>query len=241
MRLRTLPFLLLVALFSLALGWSAAHAEDGDFDTLDRLQNLQLEARAAARAKDWAAARELAEIVLTLDDTEYTADTRLILVRSLEGQAQYGAAIYELKQYQSLDLPKAALRQADRLMRRLEMARTYERLSSGEARLSLDDRKARAGAVSMLVGGVSLTATGAYFVGMDLYWASKNVSSGSWALIGGSLLGIGIGLDIAGAVLLHRTRNRDVSRAERRRSDQGPRITLSASSESFAVQIGASW
>lgn len=241
MRSRTLSSLLLISVLSLALGVPVVHAGDGDFDTLDRLQNLRVEARAAARAKDWVAARDLAEIVLTLDDTEYTADTRLVLVRALEGQGQYGAAIYELKQYQALDLPKAALQKAERLMRRLEMARTYERLSSGEEGLSLDARKTRAAGVSLLVGGVSLTATGAYFIGMDLYWASKNVSSGSWALLGGSLLGVGIGLDIAGAVLIHRTRNRGGSRTERRRFDHRPRIALSAGSESFAFQIGGQW
>jgi len=216
-------------------------AEDGDFDQLERLLELQREALAAARVKDWDRARELAEVVLTLDDSEFTAGSRLILVQALESEHQYGAALYELKQY--LDLPELSsgnLRRGERIQKRLNSLREAELAVGGASNRKLGQPKV-ASAVGILLGGIALSVTGSYFIGVDINWQVQGVRSGTWAAIGTPLLAFGVSLDIAGLVLLGKARRPQASSADLRRFERRPRLALSWNSQQLSLSLGASW
>ena len=220
---------------------SVVQAEDGDFDQLERVLELQRQALAAARVKDWDRARLLAEVVLTLDDSEFTAGSRLILVQALESEHQYGAALYELKQY--LDLPELSsgnLRRGERIQKRLNSLREAELAVGGASNRKLGQPKV-ASAVGILLGGIALSVTGSYFIGVDINWQVQGVRSGTWAAIGTPLLAFGVSLDIAGLVLLGKARRPQASSADLRRFERRPRLALSWNSQQLSLSLGASW
>jgi len=220
-----------------------AAAEEGDFDQLDRVSELQDEARAAARAKDWVRARELAEVVLTLDDSVHTADSRLILVRALEHDGQFGAALYELRQFLGLPISRTQARRGERLRQRIVRARGADQVGTFAVRRPQPPAKSVdvAGAVGVLLGGITMTVTGAYFIGVDLHWKSQDVRSGTWAAIGTSLLLGGISLDITGIVLLRRSRGAD-RRGARVRGVQGaPRVAVGWGRERVDFLLWGTW
>ena len=236
----TLVFLVVfLSSLGLAPGLSAGERVEGDLDRLDRVQELQREAMEASRSGDWPLARELAEIVLTLDDTEVTARSRLILVQALEKEGQYSAAQYELGQFLDLELSRANRRKGEQLKARIEHLRA---LQSGTVLAPRPrSQPTQAGAVGLLLGGVAMSVAGAYFVGTDISWSTKRVPSGTWAAIGTPLLVGGIGLDIGGVILLHRSvkqrRAADLRRMERTR----PRLGLSWDGQRFSVAFGGRW
>ncbi|MEE2828055.1 MAG: hypothetical protein VX498_02610, partial [Myxococcota bacterium] len=197
---RTNLVLLALALFLLNAPDSAGAAEEneGDFDRLDRVTLLQEQAVAAVKARDWERAREFAEIVLTLDDSEFTAPSRLVLIRALEGEGNYAAALYELGQYTSLSISPSAARRAERIELRLQKLKSGERQVSqlrSRAPLGVKGSTQRPAAVAMLLGGLAATVTGSYFIGTDIFWSGQDVTSGTWAVIGTPLLVVGVGLD----------------------------------------------
>jgi hypothetical protein len=235
-----LTLTVLVALSALTAP-SVVQAEDGDFDQLERVLELQRQALAAARVKDWDRARLLAEVVLTLDDSEFTAGSRLILVQALESERQYGAALYELKQY--LDLPQISpsnLRRGERIQKRLNSLRQAELAGGGGSNRKLGQPKV-ASAVGVLLGGIALSVTGSYFIGVDLNWQAQGVRSGTWAAIGTPLLAFGVSLDIAGLVLLRKARRPQASSADLRRFERRPRLALSWNSQQLSFSLGAAW
>lgn len=233
------PFrLLCLVLLVLPLAaFRPALAEEGDFDRLERVQTLQKEAIAASRSGDWRRARELAEIVLTLDDTVFTARSRLILVQSLEQEGQYEAALYELREYLDLPLSDTNRRRAQSLRRRLERLRDAGPVAPTR---SVRVPGTQAG-VPMLLGGIALSITGSYFIGMDLYWASKRVPSGTWAAIGTPMLLGGIALDIVGIVLIKKGRLGTSSARQRWWYDRRPRVALAWTDRSVALSLGGRW
>ena len=215
-------------------------AEEGDFDQLERVQELQRSALAAARAAEWQRARELAEVVLTLDDSVFTADCRLILVKALEQERQLNAALYELGQFLVLPLSPTQARRGQRLKRRLERTRDL-----GESRsvpgLNGSARPQLASGVGTLLGGVVLSVTGGYFIGVDIYWNSLDVPSGTWAAIGTPLLVGGLVLDVAGVLLLRRAKGPRASSADLQRFERRPRVSVAWTSDQLAFQIGGVW
>jgi hypothetical protein len=219
-------------------------AQEGDFDQLERVLELQRQALAAARIKDWDRARLLAEVVLTLDDSEFTAGSRLVLVQALESEDQYGAALYELKQY--LDLPQISpsnLRRGERIQKRLNSLREAELTGepvSGRSNRKLGQPKV-ASAVGVLLGGIALSVTGSYLIGVDINWQTQGVRSGTWAAIGTPLLAFGVSLDIAGLVLLGKARRPQASSADFRRFERRPRLALSWNSQQLSFSLGAAW
>jgi len=234
------PMVVVFLALSPVIAPSSLRAQEGDFDQLERVQELQREALAAARGQDWDRARELAEVVLTLDDSEYTADSRLILVQALENERHFGAALYELRQYLDLSLSPRNLRRGEQIRKRLDSLRSAELSApSGSGR---SQRQARlASAVGVLLGGIALSVTGSYLIGVDVNWKVQGVPSGSWAAIGTPMLLGGVSLDIVGLVLLRKARLPQASLADLRRFERRPRFALSWDSERLSFSVGAAW
>jgi hypothetical protein len=223
---------------------SAVKAEEGDFDQLERVRSLQRQALAAARGEDWDLARELAEVVLTLDDSAYTSDSRLILVQALEQERHFSAALYELKQYLDLPLLPRNLRRGQRLRQRLERLHDAELeggLAAGIGAGGSLGRPRVASAVGILLGGIALSVTGGYFIGVDINWHSRGVPSGTWAVLGTPMLIGGISLDIAGLVLLGKARGPRATIADIRRFERRPRFAFSWNKERLSLRFGGTW
>jgi hypothetical protein len=220
-----------------------AAAEEGDFDQLDRVNELQQEARAAARAEDWVRARELAEVVLTLDDSVDTAESRLILVRALEQEDQFGAALYELRQFLELPLSSSLARRGERLRQRILRVEGANRAGMVDFRAGKPavKRSGVAGAVGVLLGGITMTVTGTYFIGVDLHWKSQDVRSGTWAALGTSLLLGGLSLDITGIVLLRRARSADRQGTSSRGLQELPRVAVGWGHERVDFVLWGTW
>ena len=192
------PVLLLLATLALLLP-RLTQAEDGDFDRLDRADRLMDEAVAAAKAGEWLTAKELAETVLTLDDSFATAEARWVLIQALEWEGLYDASLYELSRYAALEgLPEERQGEAERLQARLVSKRdgTWRPGRARAARL--------APGIAMVAGGAVPLIVGLSFVGNDIHYASIGVESGTWAAIGTPLLITGLALDITGIILLAR-------------------------------------
>ena len=238
------PFLLafLVVLVP-SLVPSGVGAQEGEFDQLERVQELQRQAVVAARSQDWDRARELAEVVLTLDDSEFTAESRLVLVQALENEGQFGAALYELKQYLGLPLSRRDLRRGERIQKRLGAKRTAELAGDPlpqRGSVMIGQPKVAA-AVGVLLGGVALSVTGSYLIGVDLRWEELGVRSGTWAAIGTPLLAFGVSLDIVGLVLLRKARAPRASLADVRRFERRPRLAISWRSEQVGFSLTGAW
>lgn len=202
---RASGLLLLAALALLlprtALAADPAEGDDGDFDRLDRADRLMDEAVAAAKAGDWLTAKELAETVITLDDSFATAEARWVLIQALEWEGLYDASLYELSRYESLEgLPEERVQEAERLRTRLEGKRDGSwRPGPGKGRAS------RLGpGIALVAGGAVPLIVGLSFVGNDIHHASTGVESGTWAAIGTPLMITGLALDITGIILLAR-------------------------------------
>ena len=192
---------LLLTLLALAAPGTSMATDEGDFDRLDRADRLTDEAVAAARAGEWLRAKELAETVLTLDDSFATAEARWVLIQALEWESLYDAALYELSQYSALEgLPDGRLAEAGKLKTRLEGKRDGTWIPDPVR------RRARhlAPGLALVIGGAVPLVVGASFVGNDIHWASQDVQSGTWAAIGTPLLLTGLALDITGIILLVR-------------------------------------
>jgi len=243
MQLSSLSLLaLLVSLIPL-LAPSGLWAQEGEFDQLERVQELQRQALMAVRAEDWDRARELAEVVLTLDDSEFTAESRLVLVQALENERQFGAALYELKQYLGLPLSPRDLRRGERIQKRLGAKREADLVGQPlpRAKVVPVGQPKIASAVGVLLGGVAMSITGSYFIGVDLRWEQQGVRSGTWAAIGTPLLAFGVSLDIVGVVLLRKARTPGASLADLRRFERRPHLSISWRSEQIGVSFGGAW
>lgn len=243
MQLSFPSLLAFVVVLTPLFGPAELQAQEGEFDQLERVEELQRQALAAARAADWDRARELAEVVLTLDDSEYTADSRLVLVEALEREGQFGAALYELKQYLALFLSPRDLRRGERIQKRLVAKREAELAGQRlpERRAVMLGQQKVASAVGVLLGGVALSVTGSYFIGVDLRWQALGVESGTWAAIGTPLLVFGVSLDVIGLVLLRKARSTGASLADRRRFERRPRLSISWRSEQFGFSLAGAW
>jgi hypothetical protein len=118
--------LCLVTVILLALSAAASvraadgEGEEGDFDRLDRADDLVRQTLAAAEAGDWEDARRLAEDVMFIDDGYATGPARVVLVRALEREEAYDSALYELKRYLTFPLTGEERTTGERLQRRLE-------------------------------------------------------------------------------------------------------------------------
>ncbi len=236
--LRGLPPLVVGLGLALLLAPMPVLAEDGDFDRLERADVMQEQALAAAEAGDWETARSLAEAVLTLDDSYATAPSRYVLVRALEYEKSYEAALYELKRYLEVeDLTeadrKAALRARDRI--EAKGAGTW-RGRKQQAR----PPSARTG-VALMIGGAATLVLGTGFVGVDVRWASLGVQSGTWAAIGAPLLAAGLALDVVGLItVLRATTGGPKSTAARLRR---PALFLGVTPTAggWMLSLGTSW
>ncbi len=239
MRGRILTLVCLATLVAAAPAHAQSGDDDeGDFDRIDRADELMNEAQAAAEAGDWDKAKELAETVLTLDDSYATGEARLILVRALERLESYDAALYELRQYLTFALTNEERLAAERLGARIEAKRdgTYVR-----PRRPLPVTK-RAG-IGLVIGGAVPLVLGTTFIGNDAFWRSQGVPSGTWSVIGTPLLITGLALDVVGIILLVRPEKivsaEAIGLAPRRR----PRLHfgLAPSPEGVALSLGATW
>ncbi len=235
------PGLLLLAALALLLPRPAPAADpagdEGDFDRLDRADRLTDEAVAAAKAGDWLTAKELAETVLTLDDSYATAEARWVLIQALEWEGLYDASLYELQRYAALEgLPEDRLAEAERLRERLERKRdgTWRPGAGRGAQLGPG--------IALIAGGAVPLIVGLSFVGNDIHHASVGVESGTWAAIGTPLLITGLALDITGIVLLARpTRAAPSASAARRRAPPALGVTFGRTPEGWHLAVSGRW
>ncbi len=217
---------------------AGVRAEDGDFDRLDRADELQDEALAAAEAGDWETARALAETVLTLDDSYATAPSRYVLVHALEAGESYEAALYELKRYLEVEgLDDADRRAAERAQERIEAKAAGTWRGRGRALPPLGRR----GAIGLMIGGAAPLVLGATFVGADVRWASLGVQSGTWAAIGAPFLALGLTLDVVGLVGLVRAGRAAPAPAAARLRRPVLHLAATPTDGGWMLSIGASW
>lgn len=216
-----------------------AAGDEGDFDRLDRADRLTDEAVAAAKAGEWLRAKELAETVLTLDDSFATAEARWVLIQALEWESLYDAALYELSQYQALDgLPEERLAEAGRLKTRLESKRDGTWIPEPMRRRG---RHLGPG-IALVVGGAVPLVLGLSFVATDIHWASQDVESGTWAAIGTPLMITGLALDITGIILLARApRFRPSGVASRQRPAPSLGLSVGRTDEGWRLAVSGRW
>jgi hypothetical protein len=193
--------LALILALSVAPGLARADGDgEGDFDRLDRADELTAQAMAAADAGDWVTAKQLAETVLTLDDSFATAQVRLVVVRALEREGLYDAALYEVRQYLALEIDDAQRVEGQEFERRIEA----KQAGTWRAPRRPGALRSQAPGIAMVIGGAVPIVVGASFVGNDIHWQSQGVQSGTWAAIGTPLIVVGATLDIIGAILIAR-------------------------------------
>ena len=138
------------------------------------------------------------------------------------------------------ELSSGNLRRGERIQKRLNSLREAELAVGGASNRKLGQPKV-ASAVGILLGGIALSVTGSYFIGVDINWQVQGVRSGTWAAIGTPLLAFGVSLDIAGLVLLGKARRPQASSADLRRFERRPRLALSWNSQQLSLSLGASW
>ncbi len=198
------PGLLLGALL-VAAAPSQARAEGVDFDAIDQADVLQKQALKAARAGNWALARQLAEEVLTLDVSFATAPSRLVLARALQQEKNFDGALYELRQLERLEgVPdKIAEEVADLRAETEAMRARAERQAARPSGVA--ERNA---GIGFLAGGAAPLVVGGIFVANDAHHAAQGTDSGTWAVIGAPVLATGVILEVVGAALLTRAPRR---------------------------------
>ncbi len=200
---RSLLVLLAAALLCAA---PTAHAQDvGGFDTIDQADVLQKQAQKAADEGNWRLARQLAEEVLTLDVSFATAPARLVLVRALEAEENYDAALYELKQFFRLKgLEPDVVEQGKRLERRVVARRDGDYAPAPTLRTR--PAPPRGAGIGLMIGGGVPLVLGGVFVFNDVHHAVQGNDSGTWAAMGAPILGIGVALEVIGAVVIAKSR-----------------------------------
>lgn len=197
---------LLAAVLLCAAPRVLAQEVDG-FDAIDQADVLQKQAQKAADEGNWRLARKLAEEVLTLDVSFATAPARLVLIRALEAEENYDAALYELKQMDGIKgLEPEVLEQAAKLERRVRARRDGD-YATAPVRTARAPAPRGAG-IGLMVGGAVPVVLGGVFVFNDVAHAAQGNESGTWAAIGVPVLGVGLALEIAGAVVIARSRPR---------------------------------
>ncbi len=202
--------------------------DDVDFDLVVAADTKVADAQAAAAAGDWETARELAEEALALDDSLATAPARLILVEALRLDGALDSALYELNSYLALPLTPEARADAERLDD--ELSREVARQERRSARRV----PSKGAGIGLLVGGAIPVAGGAYLLGNDIAHLSQGTESGTWAIIGSPTLAVGLVLEVAGAVVLSRSRTQPAPGA----TVQAPTILPTVGSDGRAVTLG---
>lgn len=238
------PGLVLLTVLALLLPRPSLAAEpegggDGDFDRLDRADRLMDDAVAAAKAGDWLKAKELAETVLTLDDSFATAEARWVLIQALEWEGLYDAALYELQRYEALEgLAEDRIEEARRLEDRLESKRDGTWIPEPVRRRG----RHLAPGIAMVIAGVVPLVVGISFIGNDIHWASTDVKSGTWAAIGTPLMITGLALDITGIVLLARApRLRPGASAAAQRPSPSLGLAVGRTTEGWQLAVSGRW
>ena len=194
-----LPAALALALAGVAfLTPRAASADASDPEQAALASEMQMAAIEAMTAGDWTAAEERARAALSLDGGVQTAQARLVLALALEQRGDLRDARAELDTLLAMELLPQHRQKAEELKERL--AASGPPAPSAPDGLTPEAQKILG--IGLVAGGAVPLALGVTFIGFDAQFASQGIESGGWAILGTSLLGTGIALEIVGVHLL---------------------------------------
>ncbi len=227
-----LPILLTV--LAVAVPPSTARADE-DSDAL--AASLQLSAIEAMTAGDWTAAEERARAALSLDPGVRMAQARLVLARALEQRGAVREALDELDVLLAMELLPQHRQKAEEVQQRLK-ARTPAGPAPPPELAAKDQRII---GVAFAAGGAVPLGLGITFIGFDVHFASQGIDSGGWAILGASLLGTGVALEVVGIHLLVTAKDPGGSTAARLRWMPTAGVVPDRDRTSFHLGVVGRW
>ncbi len=192
-----LPLTLLLSVALLAVAPEAR----ADEDQAALAAQMQVSAIEAMTAGDWEAAEERARAALSLDPGVRMSQARLVLIRALEQRGAVKEALAELDTLLAMDLLPQHRQKGEEVQQRLK-ARGPAGPAPLPAPAALDPKTRKWLGVGLAAGGAVPIGLGITFVGFDAHFASQDIESGGWAILGASLLGTGIALEVVGIHLI---------------------------------------
>lgn len=232
-RLLGLTFLLAV------LTPSAASADD-ESDRYALAAQFQMSAIEAMTAGDWDAAEDRARAALSVEASVRTSQARLVLARALEQKGDVRGALAELNILLAMELLPQHRQKAEEAQGRLEPRSGPALIPPPEPPPMLTpspepDRKALG--IALAVGGAAPVGLGITFIGFDAHFASQGIESGGWAILGASLLGAGIALEVIGVHLIL-TEKEQLGGPTASRLRWTPSAGLAVTPEATSLQLG---
>jgi hypothetical protein len=170
-------------------------AGDPDPDQRALASELQVTAIEAMSAGDWTAAEERARAALSLDGSVRTSQARFVLARALEQRAEVREALEQIEILLGMELFPQHRQKAEEIKTRLEA-----RAPTGPAPPTPEQQ--RIIGFALAAGGAVPLGLGITFIGFDVSFASQGIDSGTWAILGTTLLATGIALEVVGLHLI---------------------------------------
>jgi tetratricopeptide (TPR) repeat protein len=183
-------------LFLLAFGLASTAAAASPEESR-RAGQIQVQAKEALDGGDANEALKLANRAIALDDGPGTWLAQQLRVEILERRGDYEAAMTHLRDYLRLD----GLFPEHRSWGEEAKSRLGRKLANRDA-VSAARKTRRGVGIGLLAGGAVPLGIGLGFVGNFAAQGGDPAQSGGWLDSGLALVGVGAGLEIAGAVLV---------------------------------------